>query len=58
MSEAVAILTVAALAVVFGMLSRRRGSCPGPQACDQSNEDEPGGCRGCGLPSESKHART
>lgn len=53
MSELVAILSVAFLAVVFGLLHRQRGGCPGPEACDKV--DEPG-C--CSLnPSESNHAR-
>jgi hypothetical protein len=52
MSEVVAVLSVACLAVVFGMLFRQRGGCPGPEACDKG--DEPG-C--CSLPSESNHVR-
>jgi hypothetical protein len=53
MSEAIAIVSVACLAVIFGLLQRRRGGCPGPEACDK-RADEPG-C--CSFPSESNHAR-
>jgi hypothetical protein len=53
MSEVVAVFSVAVLAVVFGWLTRQRGGCPGPEACDKS--DDPG-C--CSLTSESNHARS
>jgi len=56
MSEVIAILAVAAMAVVFGLLHRQRGGCPGEEACD--TVDDPGGCAGCSYTSESKHART
>ena len=55
MSEVVAVLSVAFLAVVFGLLQRQRGGCPGEQACD--TVDEPGGCSSCSFTSESKHVR-
>ncbi|MHC4135404.1 MAG: hypothetical protein ACYS0K_10495 [Planctomycetota bacterium] len=58
MSEIVAILSVAFLAVVFGLLQRRRGGCPGPEACDTSSVDDPGGCASCSFTSESNHVRT
>jgi hypothetical protein len=57
MTEVVAILAVAVMAVVFGLLQRQRGGCPGGEACDTS-VDDPGGCAGCSYTSESKHART
>ena len=58
MSEVLAILAVAAMAVVFGLLQRQRGGCPGKEACDTSSVDDPGGCAGCSYTSESKNART
>jgi hypothetical protein len=56
MTEVIAVLSVAALAVIFGLLTRQRGGCPGPEACDAG--DDPGGCGSCSFPSESNHART
>ena len=55
MSEVVAILSVAFLAVVFGLLQRQRGGCPGAEACDTM--EDPGSCASCSLTSESKHVR-
>jgi len=55
MTEVVAILAVAVMAVVFGLLQRQRGGCPGGDACDAV--EDPGGCASCSFTSESNHAR-
>ncbi|MHC4940153.1 MAG: hypothetical protein ACYTHK_14490 [Planctomycetota bacterium] len=46
MSELIAILAVAGLAVTFVLTHRNRG-CPGPEGCADS--EAPGHCPGCPL---------
>jgi len=45
MKEIVAIVLVAGIFVLFGLLVRARRGCPGAEACEEARE--PGGCHAC-----------